>query len=85
MCVAKTKALISFAVTAKLISAFVFAYADCCFPIRRLKYYMVFGILSKYLVPWVIMSMKLQNEGKFHFTKMCMYEMTLCAFSNSFQ
>ena len=27
--VAKTKALISFAVTAKLICAFVFAYADC--------------------------------------------------------
>ena len=26
---AKTKALISFAVTAKLICAFVFAYADC--------------------------------------------------------
>ena len=29
--VAKTKALISFAFTAKLICAFVFAYADCCF------------------------------------------------------
>ena len=29
ICVAKTKALISFAVTAKLICAFVFAYADC--------------------------------------------------------
>ena len=28
---AKTKALISFAVTAKLICAFVFAYADCLF------------------------------------------------------
>ena len=28
---AKTKALISFAVTAKLICAFVFAYVDCCF------------------------------------------------------
>ena len=27
--VAKTKALISFAVTAKLICVFVFAYADC--------------------------------------------------------
>ena len=38
---AKTKALISFAVTAKLICAFVFAYADCWFSheaaqIRRL-------------------------------------------------
>ena len=30
-CVAKTKALISFSVTAKLICAFVFAYADCWF------------------------------------------------------
>ena len=29
--VAKTKVLISFAVTAKLICAFVFAYADCWF------------------------------------------------------
>ena len=29
--VAKTKALISFAVTAKLICAFVFTYADCWF------------------------------------------------------
>ena len=29
--VAKTKALISFAVTAKLICAFGFANADCCF------------------------------------------------------
>ena len=31
MHVAKTKALISFAVTAKLICVFVFAYADCWF------------------------------------------------------
>ena len=31
MQVAKTKALISFAVTVKLICAFVFAYADCWF------------------------------------------------------
>ena len=29
--IAKTKALISFAVTAKLICAFVFAYANCWF------------------------------------------------------
>ena len=29
--IAKTKVLISFAVTAKLIWAFVFAYADCLF------------------------------------------------------
>ena len=31
MRVAKTKALISFAVTAKLICVFVFPYADCWF------------------------------------------------------
>ena len=31
ICVAKTKALISFAVTGKLACAFVFAYADCWF------------------------------------------------------
>ena len=31
ICVAKTKALISNAVTAKLTCAFVFAYADCWF------------------------------------------------------
>ena len=31
MRVVKTKALISFAVTAKLICVFVFAYADCWF------------------------------------------------------
>ena len=41
---AKTKALISFAVTAKLICAFVFAYAKCWFHIMRLKYY-VFVLL----------------------------------------
>ena len=31
ICVAKSKALISFAVTAKLICTFVFAYTDCRF------------------------------------------------------
>ena len=31
MCMVKTKTLISFAVTAKLICTFVFAYADCWF------------------------------------------------------
>ena len=31
ICVAKTKALISFADTAKLICTFVFAYANCWF------------------------------------------------------
>ena len=32
MCVAKTKALISFTVTAKLICIFVFTYENCWFP-----------------------------------------------------
>ena len=31
ICVGKTKALSSFAVTAKLVCAFIFAYADCWF------------------------------------------------------
>ena len=31
ICAAKTKALISFAVSAKPVCAFVFAYADCWF------------------------------------------------------
>ena len=31
ICVAKTKAMISLAVTAKLICAFVFSHADCWF------------------------------------------------------
>ena len=38
ICLAKTKALISFAVTAKLICAFVFAYANVGFLMQRLKY-----------------------------------------------
>ena len=40
--VAKTKALISFAVTVKLICVFVFAYADCWFShvaAQMLKYF----------------------------------------------
>ena len=38
--VAKTKALISFAVTAKMICAFVFAYSNC-YPMRRLIFFIV--------------------------------------------
>ena len=41
---AKTKALISFAVTAKLICAFVFAYADCWF--SNAAAHIVFKIFS---------------------------------------
>ena len=37
--VAKTKALISFAVPAKLICTFVFAYANCCFVMPQLIYF----------------------------------------------
>ena len=42
--VAKTKALISFAVTAKLICAFVFAYADCLFSHAAAQIYLTFII-----------------------------------------
>ena len=48
MRVAKTKALISFAVTAKLICAFVFANADCWFSQFGL---LVFSIILIYLRP----------------------------------
>ena len=46
--VAKTKALISFAVTAKLICAFVFAYADCLFSqaVAHLFYCYVYRFLE---------------------------------------
>ena len=42
--VAKTKALISFAVTAKLICAFVFAYADCWFSHGAAQFYVGSGV-----------------------------------------
>ena len=41
--VAKTKSLISFAVTAKLICAFVFAYADCLFSHAVTQFSEMFG------------------------------------------
>ena len=41
MHVAKTKALISFAVTAKLICVFVFAYANCWFSHAKAKIILV--------------------------------------------
>ena len=49
----KTKALISYAVTTKLICIFVFAYADCCFSdalahaicIQNYKSELIFAIL----------------------------------------
>ena len=45
---AKTKALISFAVTAKLICGFVFAYANCCFSHAQAHMYLIvsFMVLS---------------------------------------
>ena len=45
--VAKTKALISFAVTTKLICVFVFAYADCWFSHEAAH------LLYKYLVVFI--------------------------------
>ena len=42
--VAKTKALISFAVTAKRICVFVFAYANCSFSNSRTQLYFEFDV-----------------------------------------
>ena len=47
--VAKTKALISFAVTAKLICVFVFAYADCWFS-HEAAQILMFEISSKWFM-----------------------------------
>ena len=47
---AKTKALISFAGTAKLICVFVFAYADCLFSheaAQNIDYYFMFKFFLK--------------------------------------
>ena len=41
--VAKTKALISFAVTAKLVCSFVFAYANCWFSYAAAHFYFTLG------------------------------------------
>ena len=53
MRVAKTKALISFAVTAKLICAFVFAYADCWFSHEAAHqtffWYFLFLVLKRFI------------------------------------
>ena len=46
ICVAKTKALISFAVTAKLICVFVFAYADCWFSHEAARLYPIVLVKS---------------------------------------
>ena len=47
MHVAKTKALISFAVTAKLICAFVLAYADCWFTHEAAQILIIFLTMGK--------------------------------------
>ena len=58
--VAKTKTLISFAVTAKLICAFVFAYADCSFSHAaahiiilgaKVKHQQLNGLIMEMLIP----------------------------------
>ena len=49
--VAKTKALISFAVTAKLICAFVFAYADCWFSHAAAQKVSLCGNLKRIMYP----------------------------------
>ena len=52
--VAKTKALISFTVTAKLICAFVFAYADCWFSHEAAQ--MVMHVIREQLLVTKVMS-----------------------------
>ena len=55
----KTKALISFAVTAKLICAFVFAYADCWFSheaahfIPDIGNMLIDGLLAENIDEWL--------------------------------
>ena len=50
----KTKALISFAVTAKLICAFVFAYAKCCFSHDAANFILTLG--DPPLIVWLLTS-----------------------------
>ena len=56
--VAKTKALINFAVTAKLICVFVFAYADCWFSKEAahltMEYFIVIGAEKSNLRSFVV-------------------------------
>ena len=59
MYIAKTKALISFAVIAKLICVFVFAYAKSRFS-RRGSYHKLYS-LSHYLMPY---RLSMLSEGK---------------------
>ena len=55
ICITKTKALISCAVTTKLICAIVFAYADCWFSndaVHFLNYdFAIFFIILAFIVP----------------------------------
>ena len=46
ICVAKTKAMISFAATAKVICVFVFAYAQCCFLMQPLIYVIMTALVA---------------------------------------
>ena len=67
--VAKTKALISFEVTAKLIYAFVFAYAmyaEFCFLMRRLTYFEVLMVSS---IPVIAVSSSGENKTNMIFIK----------------
>ena len=47
--VAKSKALISFAISAKLICVFVFVYADCCFSHEAAQKASIQGQAKRYL------------------------------------
>ena len=54
MCVVKTKALIGFSITSKLVCAFVFRYADCWFSHEVAD--MLVSLVPRYNVSWLICS-----------------------------
>ena len=79
-CLAKTKALISFAVTAKLICVFVFAYANCWFSHEAAQIIFFFQILNLenfQLNFWIIVTLV---RGNIHYTGLfssCMFIATI--------
>ena len=66
--VEKTKALISFAVTAKLICVFVFAYADCWFSCAGAHSYI---FLSHLLIAGCDIGVQISVQSKFLSIRAC--------------
>ena len=78
--VAKTKTLISFAVTAKLICVFVFAYAECWFSHEAAQFFQDFDNVRS--VPISALSFWLSAEVRHLGTKNNL-EKFCCAFSDN--